>query len=44
MNNKLERMWKEAVVACFKVLSSACLEILRETTKKLRIASLRVEI
>jgi hypothetical protein len=44
MNNKLERMWKDVVVACFKVLSSTCLEILRKTTKKLRIASLRVEI
>jgi hypothetical protein len=34
VNGKLERIWKEAVVACFKVLSPGiCLEGLRKTTK-----------
>jgi hypothetical protein len=34
VNDKLERIWKEAVVACFKVLSTGiCQEGLRKTTK-----------
>jgi hypothetical protein len=38
-------MWKEAVVALFKILSLTCLERLRKTTKtSVRIAGLRAEI
>jgi hypothetical protein len=35
MNNELERIWKEAVVDCFKELFGFCLEGLREITKYL---------
>jgi hypothetical protein len=44
MNDELERMWKEAVVAKFKILSRYFLEGLRKTTNTLRIAGLRAVI
>ena len=43
MNNELERMWKEAVVALFEVLP--LLEMTEKNYRKLgRITDLRVEI
>jgi hypothetical protein len=45
MNDELEKLWKEAVVALFKMtFLRICLEGLRKTTKNLRIACLRAEI
>jgi hypothetical protein len=35
VNDELERMWKEAVVASFKVLCRICLEGLIKTAKNL---------
>jgi hypothetical protein len=39
-------MWKEAVVACFKILCQHSLEKLREITRKpsVRVAGIRAEI
>jgi hypothetical protein len=43
--DELERIWKEAVMACFKVLSHTCLEGLRKAMKPLGgTASLQVKI
>jgi len=33
MNDELERMWKEALIACFRYVPSIFLEWLRKTTK-----------
>lgn len=33
MNNELETIWKEALMAWFKVLLGICLDGLRETTE-----------
>jgi hypothetical protein len=45
VNNELERMWKEAVVAQLRYYPGICLEGLRKTTKtSVRIAGLRAEI
>jgi hypothetical protein len=32
-NDELERKWKEANIACFKLLSSVCIQWLKQTTK-----------
>jgi hypothetical protein len=34
----LERVWKEAVVACSRYYTGICVEGLRNTTKNVRIA------
>jgi hypothetical protein len=44
VNDELERMWKEAAVAQFKVLPGISLEGLRKTLEKLWIVGLRAEI
>jgi len=45
VNNELERMWKEAVVASFEVLPLNFLEVTEKNYKKLgRMTDLRVEI
>jgi hypothetical protein len=44
VNDELERMWKEAVVAYFKVLLQHSIGGTEENHDKLRIAGLRAEI
>jgi hypothetical protein len=43
-NNELERIWKEAVVALFKVLSQALPGGTKENHRNLRIVSVPAEI
>jgi hypothetical protein len=41
VNDELKRMWKEAIVVKFQVLS---MHLPKKTTKNLRIAGIRAEI
>jgi hypothetical protein len=43
VSDELERMWKEAIMACYKVLSRHFLEKLTKATRNVRIAGFWVE-